>query len=252
MSDLFNISGRKAIVTGALGGIGSEFTRTLLEAGAAVAMLDMESQMPLLNEKFKAYKEAFPVACNLLDKEDRDRAFEEAVRKLGGKLDILVNSAGVQKRGRIEEFTDEMWDFVMEINLNAVFAMTRMAGKYMIPQGSGKIVNIASMNSYFGGTNVPAYASSKGAIVQLTKAVANEWSKYGINANAIAPGFIETAMTQDMKEDKEVYEYKRGRIPYGRWGRPDDLAGTLLFLCSGASDYLCGVTIPVDGGYLCK
>lgn len=252
MSDLFDISGRKAIVTGASGGIGSTFTQTLLDAGASVAMLDMESRIPVLKEKYAGCDNAFPVACNLLDKEDREHAFDEGVKKLGGRLDVLVNSAGVQKRGLIEEFTDEMWNFVMEINLNAVFAMTRMAGKYMITQKYGKIVNIASMNSYFGGTNVPAYASSKGAIVQFTKAVANEWSKYGINANAIAPGFIETSMTQDMKENKEVYEYKRGRIPYGRWGTPKDLAGTLLFLCSQASDYLCGVTIPVDGGYLCK
>lgn len=252
MQDLFTITGKKAIVTGAAGGIGSEFAKALLDAGASVAMLDMDRQMGVLEEKFGGYENAVPVSCNLLDKQDRERAFEEAVGKLGGSLDILVNSAGVQKRGYIEEFTDEMWEFVLEINLNAVFAMTRMAGKYMIPAGRGKIINIASMNSYFGGTNVPAYASSKGAIVQLTKAVANEWSKYGINANAIAPGFIETPMTSDMKENKEVYEYKRGRIPYGRWGTPDDLTGALLFLCSAASDYVCGVTIPVDGGYLCK
>lgn len=252
MSDMFGIEGRKAVITGASGGIGGVFVRTLLGAGASVAMLDMESQIPLLEKAFADNDHAFPVACNLLDREDRNRAFDEAAEKLGGRVDILVNSAGVQKRGLIEEFTDEMWDFVMEVNLNAVFAMTRLAGKYMIPQKYGKIINIASMNSYFGGTNVPAYASSKGAIVQLTKAVANEWSQYGINANAIAPGFIETAMTQDMKENPQVYEYKRSRIPYGRWGTPEDLAGTLLFLCSSASDYLCGVTIPVDGGYLCK
>lgn len=252
MKDLFTITGRRAIVTGAAGGIGSAFTRALLEAGASVAMLDMDNQMSGLLEAFGSYENAVPVPCNLLEKKDRERAFEEAVSKLGGGLDILINSAGVQRRGQIEEFTDEMWEFVLEINLNAVFAMTRMAGKYMIPAGYGKIINIASMNSYFGGTNVPAYASSKGAVVQLTKAIANEWSKYGINANAIAPGFIETPMTSDMKENKEIYEYKRGRIPYGRWGTPDDLTGTLLFLCSAASDYLCGVTIPVDGGYLCK
>lgn len=252
MQDLFTITGKKAIVTGAGGGIGGGFTKALLEAGVSVAMLDMDSQMPVLKETFGHYENAIPIACNLLEKDDREKAFEDAVERLGGSLDILVNSAGVQKRGHIEEFTDEMWEFVLEINLNAVFAMTRMAGKYMIPAGRGKIINIASMNSYFGGTNVPAYASSKGAIVQLTKAIANEWSKYGINANAIAPGFIETPMTRDMKENKEVYEYKRGRIPCGRWGTPDDLTGTLLFLCSPASDYVCGVTIPVDGGYLCK
>lgn len=252
MRDLFDINGKKAIVTGASGGIGGAFTEALLDAGVLVAMMDMNSQIPVLNEKFKGCENAFPIECNLLDRTGREKAFEEAARKLGGQLDILVNSAGVQKRALIEDFTDDMWEFVMEINLNAVFAMTRMAGRYMIPARSGKIVNIASMNSYFGGTNVPAYASSKGAIVQLTKATANEWSKFGINVNAIAPGFIETSMTRDMKENQEVYEYKRGRIPCGRWGTPDDLKGTLLFLCSGASDYLCGVTIPVDGGYLCK
>ena len=250
--NMFNLKGKKAIVTGASGGIGYAIVKGMVEAGIEVAMLDYSESLEQIRDELSALGKVYAFRCDLTDRKNRELIFDQAVEALGGTLDILVNSAGVQKRGLLIEFKDEDWDFVMEVNINAVFAMTRSAGKYMIPQRSGKIINMASMNSYFGGTNVPPYASSKGAVVQFTKAVANEWSKYGINANAIAPGFIETPMTLDMKENPEVYEYKRGRIPKGRWGKPDDLVGTLLYLCSDASDYVCGVTIPVDGGYLCK
>ena len=250
--NMFNLKGKKAIVTGASGGIGYALVKGMVEAGIEVAMLDYSESLEQIRDELSALGKVYAFRCDLTDRKNRELIFDQAVEALGGTLDILVNSAGVQKRGLLIEFKDEDWDFVMEVNINAVFAMTRSAGKYMIPQRSGKIINMASMNSYFGGTNVPPYASSKGAVVQFTKAVANEWSKYGINANAIAPGFIETPMTLDMKENPEVYEYKRGRIPKGRWGKPDDLVGTLLYLCSDASDYVCGVTIPVDGGYLYK
>ncbi|MEG0377840.1 MAG: SDR family oxidoreductase [Eubacterium sp.] len=250
--DLFNVKGKKAIITGATGGIGQALSQGMLTAGIEVVMLDDSDQLETIKNEFSQFGKVHGLKCDLTNRKTRDQLFDNAVELLGGSLDILVNSAGVQKRGFIEEFKDEDWDFVMEVNLNAVFAMTRCAGKYMLPQKKGKIINMASMNSYFGGTNVSPYASSKGAVVQFTKAIANEWSRYGINANAIAPGFIETPMTADMKEDQKVYEYKRERIPKGRWGKPDDLVGTLLYLCSSASDYVCGVTIPVDGGYLCK
>lgn len=252
MKELFELKGKKAVVTGAAGGIGQAFVKALLRAGVEVAMLDMDDSLKKVMEIYGSDKRAHFISVDLMDRVNRERAFDQAVNILDGSLDILINSAGVQKRGAIQDFTDEMWDFVMEVNLNAVFSLIRCAGKYMIPQKSGKIINIASMNSYFGGTYAPAYASTKGAIVQLTKAAANEWSKFGINVNAIAPGFIETPMTQDMQKNPETYENKKSRIPMGRWGTPEDLIGTLLFLCAPASDYLCGVTIPVDGGYLCK
>lgn len=250
--NLFNLKGKKAIITGGTGGIGSALTKGMLEAGIEVTVLDFRQDLDVFVKEFSQYGKLRVFQCDLSDKINRVEIFDRAVATLDGQLDILVNSAGVQKRGKILDFSDEDWNFVMEININAVFAMVRSAGKYMVPQRKGKIINIASMNSYFGGTNVPPYASSKGAVVQLTKAISNEWSQYGINANAIAPGFIETPMTADMKENKEVYENKRSRIPKGRWGIPEDLIGTLLYLCSDASDYVCGVTIPVDGGYLCK
>lgn len=250
--NLFDVQGKKAIITGAVGGIGQALTKGMLRAGIEVVMLDYSPKLEDVKEEMSQWGKVHDLKCNLVDRQSRSDVFDKAVETLGGTLDILVNSAGVQKRGLIADYKDEDWDFVMEININAVFAMTRCAGKYMIPQKSGKIINMASMNSYFGGTNVPPYASSKGAVVQFTKATANEWSKYGINVNAIAPGFIETPMTADMKENQEVYEYKRGRIPKGRWGKPEDLVGTLLYLCSDASNYVCGTTIPVDGGYLCK
>ena len=245
-TNVYSLIGKKAIVTGASGGIGYALVKGMVEAGIEVAMLDYSESLEQIRDELSALGKVYAFRCDLTDRKNRELIFDQAVEALGGTL------AGVQKRGLLIEFKDEDWDFIMEVNINAVFAMTRSAGKYMIPQRSGKIINMASMNSYFGGTNVPPYASSKGAVVQFTKAVANEWSKYGINANAIAPGFIETPMTLDMKENPEVYEYKRGRIPKGRWGKPDDLVGTLLYLCSDASDYVCGVTIPVDGGYLCK
>ena len=226
--NMFNLKGKKAIVTGASGGIGYALVKGMVEAGIEVAMLDYSESLEQIRDELSALGKVYAFRCDLTDRKNRELIFDQAVEALGGTLDILVNSAGVQKRGLLIEFKDEDWDFVMEVNINAVFAMTRSAGKYMIPQRSGKIINMASMNSYFGGTNVPPYASSKGAVVQFTKAVANEWSKYGINANAIAPGFIETPMTLDMKENPEVYEYKRGRIPKGRWGKPDDLVGTCV------------------------
>lgn len=226
--NMFNLKGKKAIVTGASGGIGYALVKGMVEAGIEVAMLDYSESLEQIRDELSALGKVYAFRCDLTDRKNRELIFDQAVEALGGTLDILVNSAGVQKRGLLIEFKDEDWDFVMEVNINAVFAMTRSAGKYMIPQRSGKIINMASMNSYFGGTNVPPYASSKGAVVQFTKAVANEWSKYGINANAIAPGFIETPMTLDMKENPEVYEYKRGRIPKGRWGKPDDLVRNFI------------------------
>ena len=152
---------------------------------------------------------------------------------LGGEINILINNAGIQHRGSILDYPDTIWDQIIELNLNAVFSLCKYAGAYMVPQRSGKIINIVSMNSFFGGTNVPPYAASKGALVQFTKAIANEWGKYGINANAIAPGFMKTEMTMDIQENSDIYEGKLERIPMGRWGEPEDLKGIVLFFMLG-------------------
>jgi 2-deoxy-D-gluconate 3-dehydrogenase len=252
MMDLFDLTGKKAIVTGGARGLGYAITKALLEKGAAAAVIDVSENLNASVDSLKAHGTVYGIHGNLLDGGERKSAFDRAVEALGNRLDIIVNNAGIQYRGSMLDFPDECWARVLELNLTAVFCLCKYAGAYMVKQKSGKIINVASMNSFFGGTNVPAYAASKGAIVQLTKAISNEWSKYNINANCIAPGFMETPLTKDMVDNKDEYNFKLRRIPIGRWGKPDDLAGVIQFLAGAASDYICGVTIPVDGGYLNK
>lgn len=241
---------RRAIVTGGVSGIGCAAVEALCEAGATVAVMDIS---PGVADVSKSIHEcAIGLQCDLLDRKQRKQAFDRALALLGGRVDILVNSAGLQHKAKILDFADEAWDRVLELNLNCVFSLCKYAGAHMVEQRYGKIINIASMNSFFGGTDASAYSVSKGAVVQFTKAIANEWSQYGVNANAIAPGFIKTSMTDGLYSDLEYRRDKTKRIPAGRWGEPDDLKGAFVFLASQASDYLCGTVIPVDGGYLCK
>lgn len=248
----FSLKGKKAIVTGGGSGIGFSLAQGLLEAGAEVAIIDVSHNVFQAAKELEKYGRTYGIQGDLLDRDIRKTVFLQAVDALGGNLDILLNNAGMQKRGYVLDFAQEDWDRVLELNLNAVFSLCQYAGEYMVAQKHGKIINIASINSFFGGTNVPAYSASKGAVVQLTKAIANEWSQYNINVNCIAPGFIETSLTKDMQENPQVYNGKLSRIPIGRWGTPEDLKGVVQFLASSASDYICGVVIPVDGGYLCK
>jgi 2-deoxy-D-gluconate 3-dehydrogenase len=248
--NLFDITGKKAIVTGGGQGLGFAMVETLCNAGATVRILDINKDIQSIARILPGDVQGF--ICDLLDREKRTTCFEIAVDSLGGSLDILINNAGTTYRGSILDFPQASWDMVMELNLNAVFSMCQIAGQYMVKQKSGKILNVASMNSFFGGTYTPAYASSKGGVAQFTKALSNELAQYGINANAIAPGFFETDLTKDIREKKEIYASKLSRIPMGRWGRPEDLQGIVLFLCSAASDYISGAVIPIDGGYLCK
>ena len=251
MLDLFDLEGKRAVVTGGASGLGYGISEALLQKGAKIAIIDIADNVDQVAAELSSEGKAIGLSGDLMNRKSRQKVFFEAVEALGG-LDILVNNAGTQKRGCLLDFDDGDWDYVIELNLNAVYSLCKYAGKYMIPQKSGKIINIASMNSFFGGTNAPAYSASKGAVMQLTKAISNEWSKFGINANCIAPGFMETSLTKDMQDDPVVYQNKLTRIPAGRWGQPGDLAGTIQFLSSKASDYICGITIPVDGGYLCK
>ena len=245
----FSLEGKKAIVTGAGRGIGHAITEALLEVGATVAMIDIDPNIAETAATMPGV--AYGAACNLLDRSERKKAFDDALAQLGG-LDILVNNVGMQIKGKLLDYEEEDWDRILELNLTCAFSMTKYAGAYMKKKHYGKILNLASMNSYLGGTDCVAYAASKAGIVQLTKAAANELSKYRINVNAIAPGFFETELTKSLTKDKQVYEYKRERIPADRWGTLEDIKGPAIFLCSPASDYVCGVTIPVDGGYLCK
>lgn len=249
------LTGRKAIVTGAAQGLSRGMAEGLMEAGAEVCIVDINPGTPKAAEEF--CRRGFlchGVTANLGDDESLKDGFVQAVETLGGRLDILVNGAGVQKRHKSEEFPMEDWNFVMNINLNAVFRLCQLAGRQFMEQKSGgKIINIASMLSFFGGYTVPAYAASKGGVAQLTKALCNEWAALGIQVNALAPGYMDTDMNIALTDpsnprNKEITD----RIPAHVWGTPEDMKGPCVFLASAASDYLNGAVIPVDGGYLVR
>jgi 2-deoxy-D-gluconate 3-dehydrogenase len=167
-----------------------------------------------------------------------------------GRLDVLVNNAGIIRRADARDFRDEDWDAVLEVDLSSVFRLCRDAGRHMLDRGSGKIINIASVLSFQGGIRVPAYVAAKGAVAQLTKALANEWAGRGVNVNAIAPGYIRTDNTKALQEDAARSRQIQDRIPAGRWGEPEDLGGAVVFLASNASDYVHGHLLVVDGGWM--
>ena len=252
-SKFFDISGKKAIVTGASQGLGNGMAEGLMSEGVEVAILDINPKTPQIAEEYvkKGFR-CHGVTVNLGDEAQRQEAFEKAVAELGGTLDILVNAAGIQKRHKSEEFPLSDWEAVININLTAVFSLCQMAGRIMLRQGHGKIINIASMLSFFGGFTVPAYAASKGGVAQITKAFANEWACSGININALAPGYMATEMNTALINDQTRNDEILSRIPAKRWGTPEDVAGVACFLASPASDYLNGAVIPVDGGYLVR
>ncbi|WKZ36412.1 MAG: SDR family oxidoreductase [Anaerolineales bacterium] len=249
--DWFDISGRKAIVTGGASGLAEGMAEGLLQAGAEVVIMDIAAGLPKLVQGFQAQGfKASGITVNIADRDQLPQAFEQALDMLGGQLDILIPAAGIQRRNRCEDFTLTDWDDVMNINLTAVFTICQLAGRTMLKQQFGKIINIASALSFFGGFTVPAYAASKGGVAQLTKALSNEWASQGINVNAIAPGYMKTKMNDGILSDAQRYESITSRIPAKRWGEPDDLKGVVVFLASHASDYINGAIIPVDGGYL--
>lgn len=248
MNNMFDISGKKAIVTGGTRGLGYSMAEALVEAGCDVVIIGSSDRVHESAKKMGCKA----VQADLAKKEENYRAFNESLDLLGGDVDILVNCAGVIHRQPAEEFTYEGWESVMNVNLNSVWLLCQEAGKVMLKKGYGKIINVASMLSYFGGQTVPSYAASKGGVMQLTKALSNEWSGRGINVNAIAPGYMETDLNAALIANPERFSQISARIPAGRWGKADDMKGLTVFLASPASDYICGTTIPVDGGYLVK
>lgn len=250
MGGVFDITGRKAIVTGAAQGLAYGMAEGLMENGAEVTIIDISPKTKEVAEEFenKGFK-CHGVIANLGDRTALEAAFNESLEKMGG-LDIIVNAAGVQKRHKSEEFPMEDWDFVMNINLTSVFHLCQLAARHYLKNGGGKIINIASMLSYFGGYTVPAYAASKGGVAQITKAFANEWADKNINVNALAPGYMATVMNTAIMNDENRNDEILKRIPAKRWGTPEDMKGPVVFLASKASDYLNGAIIAVDGGYL--
>ncbi|MDR1288160.1 MAG: 2-dehydro-3-deoxy-D-gluconate 5-dehydrogenase KduD [Treponema sp.] len=251
MLDLFKLDGKTAIVTGCGRGLGLGIARGLAEAGAdilgvgrALEASECEKAVESCGRKFH-YMEA-----DLKSQKCIPEIIEKAVAAFG-RLDILVNNAGIIRRADSLDFTGEDWDEVMDVNLKSLFFLSQAAAKQFIKQGSGgKLIHIASLLSFQGGVRIPSYTAAKSGVRGLTMLMANEWARYGINANAIAPGYFETDNTQALRADAARNAEITGRIPAGRWGVPRDLAGTAVFLASAASDYLNGFTIAVDGGWL--
>jgi 2-deoxy-D-gluconate 3-dehydrogenase len=243
--DLFSVRGRRALVTGGSAGLGRAMAEALAEGGAEVAIAAR-------SERVFTAADAIGAVALQVDLAERDQTktlVDRAVDALGG-LDILVNNAGAQIRHPAEAFPLEDWDRVLAVNLDAVWILSQAAGRVMLDQGQGKIINVASLMSVFGGITIPAYAASKGGVAQLTKALANEWASRGINVNAIIPGYMATELNEALVGNPDREPLILSRIPADRWGQPADLRGTVLFLASAASDYVHGTLIPVDGGYL--
>lgn len=249
--NMFDLTGKCAIVTGGNKGLGKGMVEGLCEAGAKVVIFASSDSVYEAEKEFceKGYQ-VKGIRCNLAEEDSIREAFERAMKVLGGRLDILVNNAGIQRRNPCEDFLMSDWDDVMDVNLRAVFVLCQLAGRNMLENGGGKIINLASMLSYFGGFTVPAYAAAKGGVAQLTKALSNEWSSKGICVNAIAPGYMATQMNTRLIEDPKRNAEILSRIPLGRWGNEQDVKGIVVFLASRASDYISGAVIPVDGGYL--
>jgi 2-deoxy-D-gluconate 3-dehydrogenase len=251
--DLFKLDGKVAFVTGAGQGLGQGMALALAEAGADIAGLDISSSQATgeaVRSLGHQYKE---IICDLhtASVDELNQIVAEIVTEMGD-LNILVNNAGIIRRTPALDFSETDWDDVLQINLKAAFFLSQAAARVMVPRKQGKIINIASMLSFQGGITVPSYTAAKSAIAGITRALANEWANHNVNVNAIAPGYMATDNTTALRADPIRAPAILDRIPARRWGTPDDLKGTVVFLASSAADYLQGAIIPVDGGWLTR
>ena len=247
----FSLEGKTALVTGANTGLGQGIALSLAEAGANIAAAGIVPAEET-GEKVRAFGRQFvDISANLMSLEPIERVISETLSGLGG-LDILVNNAGLIRREDSVDFSEKDWDDVMNVNIKSAFFMSQAVGRHMIANGGGKIINIASMLSFQGGIRVPSYTASKSAIAGITKLLANEWAAKGVNVNAIAPGYMATDNTAQLRADAQRSAEILGRIPAGRWGEPSDVGGTAVFLSSEAAKYLHGAIVPVDGGWLAR
>lgn len=251
--DLFKLDGKVALVTGAGRGLGQAIAIALAEAGADIAGLgvtsldDTAAEVKVLGRRF------LPLKVDLLEvhAEDMTKLVEDVVTGLGS-LDILVNNAGTIRRAPVLDFSEKDWDDVMQVNLKSTFLLSQAAARMMVEHGKGKIINIASMLSFQGGISVASYTAAKSGLAGITRLMANELAPKGLNVNAIAPGYMATDLTTTLRSDNERAPAILDRIPAGRWGKPADLMGAVVFLASAASDYMNGAIVPVDGGWLTR
>ena len=252
MTHPFDLTGKTAIVTGANTGLGQGMAVALAEAGANLVLVGRSSPDETVEKVQATGRKAHVIMADLGSTDPIDKIVSET-QDVFGNPDILVNNAGIIKRNDSIDFTEEDWDAVMDINLKTLFFLSQKVARSMIDAGNGgKIINIASMLSYQGGIRVPSYTASKSGVMGLTRILANEWAAHGINVNAIAPGYFATNNTAALQADETRNKEILVRIPAGRWGEPADLGGAVVFLSSAASDYVQGITLPVDGGWLAR
>jgi len=249
---MFDLTGKLALVTGANTGLGQGMAIALANAGADIALIGRTDPKETQNILSKIGVKSHAIHADLSEANGADDILEE-VLKTFGRADILINNAGIIKRSDAIDLTSDGWDSVMTVNLKSLFFLSQAFARHLIAEGkNGKIINIASMLTFQGGIGVSSYTASKSGVGGLTKALANEWAKYGINVNAIAPGYFKTNNTAVLQKDERRNAEILGRIPSGRWGEPSDLAGAVVFLASEASNYVQGITLPVDGGWLSR
>ncbi|WP_081256221.1 2-dehydro-3-deoxy-D-gluconate 5-dehydrogenase KduD [Streptobacillus moniliformis] len=252
LTEMFSLDGKVAIVTGGNTGLGLAYSKALMEAGADLLISTFDDNVSeVIEEANRLGKKVVFVKGDLTKKEIREEIVKQAIYEFG-KIDILVNNAGTIRRAPLLEYSEEDWNAVMDINLNALYFLSQRVAKVMVEQGYGKIVNIASMLSFQGGKFVPPYTASKHGVMGLTRAFANELAEKNIQINAIAPGYIKTANTQPIRDDVKRNQEILNRIPAGRWGETDDLMGAVVFLSSKASDYINGHVLAVDGAWLSR
>lgn len=250
--DRFRLDGKTALVTGAASGLGAAIAVALAEAGARVACHGNRRPADETCARIRsASGAAESFSADLSASDGAERLFDAVTATIGAPH-ILVNNAGTIHREPAEEYSLEAWMQVLQVNLNSVFRLSQLAGREMLGRRQGKIINIASLLSFQGGIRVPAYAASKGGVAQLTKALANEWAGRNVQVNAIAPGYFSTENTSALRGDEARNQQILARIPAGRWGEPEDLAGAAVFLASAASDYVNGEVLVVDGGWMAR
>lgn len=254
MASSFDLGGSRALVTGCRRGIGRATCLALARAGADIAGIsaNLEPDGGEIGAAVRDMGRRFDaLPCDLADRSATDEALAELQRD-GARVDILINNAGTIRRSPAAEHSDADWDAVMAVNLDAQFRLARAIGKSMVARGGGKIVFVASVLGFQGGITVPGYAASKGAVIQLTRALANEWAPNGVNVNAVAPGYVATDNTANLRDDPDRAAALLERIPAGRWATPEDIAAPIVFLASPAADYVHGATLAVDGGWLSR